>query len=175
MKNRLLLMAALTFNAWTAMAQSEYKISVDLQASKENVWEAITNFKAYPRWNSVLSMHDNDQLQIGRKFNVTIHLGKKDSKFRAEALSKEDYRTFSAQQTMLGKWFFSATHHFHLEDVGDGVRFVQRWQLTGIMSKLFKKQIFKQLALFNTMNEELKAYVGSREASRTAGLQDIEN
>jgi len=144
------------------MAQTEFVIDVRIDAPKETVWQALTNFPAYPSWNSMLYMTGNDQLAVGQNFHVTIHNGNKDSKFKAATLSKQAPDSFSARQKIVGKWLFSATHHFVLETpVGapEQVVFVQKWELTGIVSKLFKKQIFKQLGLFNTMNSELKAHV----------------
>lgn len=143
------------------MAQTEYTIDIDLQASKEKTWEIITDFKQYESWNTILSMSNNDQLEIGKKFHVTIYGRKKPSKFKATTLTKDQYKSFAAQQKILGKWFFSATHHFIIEEltIPNQVKFIQQWQLTGIVGKLFKKQIFKELAQFKKMNEELKGYV----------------
>lgn len=85
----------------------------------------------------------------------------KDSKFYATTLSKEENQSFSAQQKVIGKWFFSATHYFIIDNTGiqqNQIKFIQKWHLTGIMSKLFRKLIFKQLSLFKNMNEELKTH-----------------
>ena len=145
------------------MAQNEYIISIDLAQSKEEVWNAITDFQSYSKWNTVLSMRDNDQLAIGKKFSVTIHHNGKDSKFKATTLSKEVNRSFAAQQRIIGKWFFSATHYFIIEESSEPeghVRFIQKWHLTGLIAKLFKKQIFQQLVQFKRMNDELEIYLG---------------
>ena len=94
---------------------------------------------------------------------MTIHNNGKDSEFKATTLSKEVNRSFAARQDIIGKWFFSATHYFIIEDPGDSkeyVRFIQKWHLTGLITKLFKKQICQQLAQFKKMNEELKIYLG---------------
>lgn len=139
---------------------SEYTISIDLSQSSKKVWEVLTDFNKYNEWNTVLSMANNDQIEIGKEFNVTIYNKKgKDSKFKATALAKEVNKSFSAQQKILGKWFFTATHHFIIEETDSKVRFVQKWELVGIISKLFKKQIFKQLAEFKRMNDELKIHL----------------
>lgn len=107
-------------------------------------------------------MSGNDQLVVGKTFTVTIHNGKKDSTFKAITLSKNDNNSFSARQTIIGKWFFSATHFFIIEESDhseEQVTFIQKWHLTGLVSNIFKKQIFKELELFNQMNEELKTYL----------------
>lgn len=142
------------------MNQTEYIISIDLSQPREKVWEVLTDFNKYKNWNTVLYMSHNDQIEIGKEFNVTIYnKNGKDSKFKATTLSKEANKSFSAQQKILGKWFFTATHHFIVEEINSQVRLVQKWELTGIISKLFKKQIFKKLAEFKQMNEELKIYL----------------
>ncbi len=149
------------------MAQAEYTISIELSQTREEVWSVITDFPTYERWNSILSLRKNDNLEVGRKFHVTIHNHGKDSNFKAMTLSNEINHSFSARQRMLGKWFFSATHYFIVEDIGEAeVRFTQQWQLTGIVSKLFRKSITKQLARFKTMNEELKEHLENSSISR---------
>lgn len=139
------------------MAKNEYTISIDLSQPGEKVWNVLTDFNRYHEWNSVLSMSNNDRIEIGKEFNVIIfNRAGKDSKFKATTIAKEINKSFSAQQKILGKWFFTATHHFIIDETNSQVRFVQKWELTGIISRLFKKQIFKQLAEFKRMNEELK-------------------
>lgn len=143
------------------MAQNEYTIKVELRASKQEVWKTITNFRSYDQWNTVLIMNNNDRLEIGKKFKVTIIDDKsKQSKFKALVLTHEPNESFSARQTILGKWFFSATHHFiiHSENKAK-TTFEQTWDFTGILYKPFKKIIFKQLKRFNQMNTDLKTYL----------------
>ena len=61
------------------------KIEIKINASKEKVWDAITDFKNYPKWNSVLEIKNNDSLLLGNKFQVTINQPNgKQSKFKAE-------------------------------------------------------------------------------------------
>ncbi len=138
------------------MQQLQFTVPIDIKANKERVWAAITDFNTYAQWNSILSLSGNNNLEIGKKFHVVIHEGSKDSKFDATLLSKKEGYSFSAEQKILSKWFFAATHHFIIESTGKNTRFIQHWELSGFISRLFKKQIFRQLALFNQMNLELK-------------------
>ncbi len=144
-----------------SMAQSEYIIQIDLEHSNNAVWREITDFKSYPSWNSMLSMEANDQLLIGEKFQVSIiKENGKISKFKARTLSVTPNQSFEARQTILEKWMFSATHHFIVEDIDNNrCTFIQKWELSGILSKLLRKQIFAQLELFNQMNEDLKNHL----------------
>ena len=43
----------------------DYAVSIDIDASKEKVWNIITDFKNYPKWTSVIIMENNDNLEIG--------------------------------------------------------------------------------------------------------------
>jgi len=143
------------------MAQNEYTIKVELNASKEKVWNVITDFPSYDQWNTVLVMRNNNDLEIGKKFKVTIIDEKgKHSKFNARTLTQNPYNSFSARQIMLEKWFFSATHHFIIEQKSDSeTTFIQTWNFSGILFKLFRKTFFKQLNRFNQMNSDLKTYI----------------
>ncbi len=143
------------------MAQTEFVIEITLPYSNETIWETITNFKSYEKWNSVLTMTNNDNLEIGEDFHVVIKdEDKEKSKFKAKTLSKTPNVSFSAQQVVLGKWLFSATHHFIIEKQNaESCKFVQKWELTGVLTRMFRKQIFKELERFNQMNTDLKMYL----------------
>lgn len=143
------------------MAQNEYTIQADFQGSKEVVWEAITDFQSYDNWNTVLMMENNDQLEVGKKFKVTIIDEKgKQSQFKAQALTNEQYNSFSARQVMLGKWFFSATHYFIVAQKNESeTTLTQTWRFSGILFRPFRKLIFNQLDRFNQMNDDLKEYL----------------
>ncbi|MEM6844331.1 MAG: SRPBCC domain-containing protein [Bacteroidota bacterium] len=156
------------------MAQTEFIISIDLPHPRNQVWQEITDFPSYSSWNSVLSMAGNDQLEVGKKFRVQINTKDgKSSTFRAVVLKKEKQQYFSAQQKILGKWFFTATHYFIVEEAGGGTtKFVQKWELTGIVSRLFKKMIFKQLEEFRQMNTDLKNHMDAKYLNSTTHEKD---
>ena len=139
----------------------EYKIEIEVSASKETVWKAITDFENYPNWNSVLVMKENDSLIIGEKFDVTINNPNgKHSKFKATATSKEDCQSFSATATTIGKWFFETTHYFIINEIDkEHIIFIQKWELKGIIASMFHKQIFKELEVFIQMNSDLQKLI----------------
>lgn len=145
----------------TAQKMTVYKIETNINATKKAVWKAITDFENYPNWNSVLEMRNNNSLVIGNEFDVTItRPDKKQSTFKATALTKEKFKSFSARQKILGKWFFQATHHFIIKETDqETITFIQKWELSGILSSLFRKQILKELEVFKVMNGELKKLV----------------
>ena len=65
-------------------AQNKYTIEVNLNASSSQVWDTITDFTSYQKWNTVLIMKNNEDLEVGKKFNVTIiNENGKSSKFKA--------------------------------------------------------------------------------------------
>jgi len=139
----------------------EYKIEIDIKAPKEAVWNAITDFENFQKWNSVLVMKNNDSLILGNKFDVTIvQQNKKQSSFKAVAISKNDFHSFAAEQKIIGKWFFQAIHYFIIKETDkENIKFIQKWELKGLVAALFRKQIFKELEEFKKMNWELKKYV----------------
>ena len=85
MKVLLVLFASAFFINVNAQKMKEYKIEIAVKASKEKVWEVITNFENYPSWNSVLKMESNNNLIVGNKFKVTItQPNGKSSNFKAK-------------------------------------------------------------------------------------------
>jgi len=147
-----------------AQKMEEYKIEVDINASKKAVWKTIIDFEHYPQWNSVLNMENNDSLIVGNKFDVSIKKpNNKRSNFKAVTVSKDVHNSFAAKQKILGKWFFQATHFFIIKETDkDNITFIQKWELQGILASLFRKQIFKELEEFKKMNRELKVYVENK-------------
>jgi len=94
----LILTTLLSINI-SAQIMKTHEISVEIDTSKEKVWEAITTFQNYPKWNSVLKMTNNDDLILGNKFQVTItQPNGKQSKFKAKAVSKENLQSFTGCQ-----------------------------------------------------------------------------
>jgi hypothetical protein len=143
-----------------AQKMKEYKVEIDINASKEVVWKIMTDFAAYPKWNSVLQMQNNDSLLLGNAFEVSItQPNGKQSNFKAIAISEKNFESFSAQQKIIGKWFFQATHHFIIEETDKNhVTFIQRWEFRGIVTAVFHKQIFRELEVFKKMNKELQDF-----------------
>ncbi len=145
---------------------NEFKIDIKINASKEKVWKAVTDFENYPRWNSVLIMENNNDLTLGEKFHVTIISVKGiKMKFKAVAINKVENHSFSAKRTMrIGKWFFQAIHHFITKEIDDNnVIFSQEWELKGLVASLMRKKIHAELAVFTKMNEELKTLIENNE------------
>jgi len=143
----------------TSDKQYNYIIDITINAPKEKVWNIVTDFKNYPKWNSVLKMENNDNLGVGQKFNVTIYDkdGSIQDNFEAITVTKATNKEFSASRTIWTKFFFKATHHFVIEEVSSNqVRFFQKWELEGAIGYLFEGMIFDVLDLFKTMNLELK-------------------
>ncbi len=104
MRVLIILLISVLFINVNAQKMKEYKIEIDINASKEKVWEVITDFENYPKWNSVLVVKNNDSLKLGHKFHVIITkpMGKK-SKFKATVISKKEYQLFSVTHTIIGK------------------------------------------------------------------------
>ena len=163
LKTRTFLLLIMSFISITLNAQTmkDYRIEIEINASKESVWKTITDFENYEKWNSVLVMNNNNSLILGNKFHVTIiQPNGTQSEFKATAISKKDFQSFSGAQTIIGKWFFQATHHFVIQERDkENITFIQKWELKGIIASMFRKQIFKELEVFNKMNSELKELV----------------
>ncbi|MFT5659739.1 MAG: hypothetical protein ACI9TV_000361 [Sulfurimonas sp.] len=140
----------------------DYVIQIDIASSKEKVWNVLTNFKDYSKWNTVLKMQNNDNMELGKEFDVSIfeNDGSLADSFQAIAVHKTKYESFSASQTIFTKSFFKATHHFIIEEVSNNeVIFIQKWELEGVIAYLFESMIFDLLDLFVRMNLELKIEV----------------
>ena len=144
-----------------AQKMKEYIIQIEINSTKENVWEVITDFKNYPNWNTVLKIEGNDSLKIDTKFEISIHKSeKKEYKFTSIVEKFEENKSFGLSKTFLAKWFSKMTHYFIIESIDEEkTKFKQKWEAQGFISSLFWKQITKDFEKFNQMNDELKKHI----------------
>lgn len=144
-----------------AQRMKEYVIEIEINTTKEKVWEVITDFNNYPNWNTVLNIEGSDSLTIDNKFDITIHKSeKKEYNFTGVVENFEEKNSFGLSKTFLAKWFSKMTHYFIIESIDEEkTKFIQKWKAQGFISSLFWKQICKDFEKFNKMNDELKKHI----------------
>lgn len=130
--------------------------SVIIHSSKENVWQALTNFSHYPSWNPFISSIEG-KLEKGQQLNVTIGTMKFKPTIK-ELLSEREL-------TWLGRLFipgiFDGRHSFQLRENPDGTtHFIQQEDFSGILVPFMRKKLNTEIVNgFNQMNQQLKELV----------------
>ena len=159
----------------TAQGSRDFIIDIQVQSGKERAIHVLKDFDNYPEWTGLLEAKLRGPFAVGEKFDVTIHSKQgKPASFTAKMMRVEPY-SFTARQVIGFGGFFKATHHFIIDEVDESnVRLVQHWELSGLLSVLFKKKIHEALSEFTRMNEDFKRYVEANPEMIKAENSDVD-
>jgi len=131
----------------------QIKTSITINASKERIWEILTDFEKYPEWNSFIGSVTG-KLKVGNRITVKLQ----GMTFKPVVLTLNE----NAEIKWLGHlWFkglFDGEHKFKLTDNGNRTtNFEQSENFKGILVNLFSKSLDKDTKRgFERMNRELK-------------------
>ena len=136
---------------------------IEIRASAERVWELLTEFASYPRWNPFVRSIEGE-LIVGKNLSVFIQPpGSRGMRFRPTLLAVSPTRELRWKGKLLLPGLFDGEHYFKLENAPNGgVLFRQGERFTGILVPLFHKSLDRATEQgFIAMNEAVK-----REAER---------
>ena len=131
--------------------------SIDIDAPPDRVWSVLTDFEAYPAWNPFITSIEGET-RVGGKLRAQL------SPPNGKAMTfKPTVQVFEegSELTWLGRvlmpGIFDGRHTLRVEARGEGSRFIQREQFTGIISGLLMRFIGEDTEKgFHLMNEALK-------------------
>jgi hypothetical protein len=112
----------------------EIRTEVEIAAPAERVWKVLTEFGAFPEWNSFLTVQSGAATP-GARLTVTITpVGRRPMTFRPTV----EVATPSRELRWLGRLgipgLFDGRHRFEIVPLPDGrVRFVQSEEFRGIL------------------------------------------
>ncbi|RNC87869.1 MAG: SRPBCC domain-containing protein [Winogradskyella sp.] len=151
--HKLIVTVFLTSLTMTIMAQKEIKTSIDISASPQVIWNVLTNFTEYEKWNPFLKSVEGD-FKVGEK--VKINAG--GMKFRPKVLAYNENKEIRWLGKFIFKGLFDGEHKFIIIDNGDGTStFKQEEKFSGILVGLFKKKLETETKSgFEEMNKKLK-------------------
>jgi hypothetical protein len=134
---------------------------IKIDASPTEVWNILTDFEKYPKWNPFIRKIQGDPKE-GEKLKVIIH--PPDSNM---IVTKPTVLKVKPKQELrwLGKFgisgLFDGEHIFKIQDRGEaGVWFIQEEHCKGLLVPLLSNRLdSKTLPGFNKMNHALKKRV----------------
>lgn len=139
----------------------EYRLSIEVESSPERAIDTLKHINTYHEWTDLLKLSGQEPLLVGAEIQVKISQRQKEERFTAQVVLVEPFR-FAARQLILAPWFFQAIHFFEITPKDpDRVIFTQRWELRGLLSKIFKRKIFETLSGFEQMNVDFKNHLES--------------
>ena len=141
-----------------AINMHSIETEIEIHASAERVWELLTDFASYPRWNPFVRSIEGE-LIVGRNLSVFIQpTGSSGMRFRPTLLAVSPSRELRWKGKLLLPGVFDGEHFFKLETAPNrGVRFHQGERFTGLLVPLFRKSLDGATRQgFIAMNEALK-------------------
>lgn len=132
---------------------------IEIDAPPERVWAVLTDFEAYPDWNSFIRFI-RGALQPGARLEVRIQpSGQRGMTFRPSLLVVNRGRELAWLGRLLLPGIFDGEHHFVIEPIAEGrVRFRQSESFRGVLIPLFKASLDRDTRRgFEEMNRALKA------------------
>jgi hypothetical protein len=87
-----------------------------INASKEKVWDILTNFSDYPGWNSFL-VDVKGTLASGSRLTNTMRNGNKTYVFKPKVLQVIPYKYFDWIGNLFIKGIFDGHHYFEIEEL----------------------------------------------------------
>lgn len=134
------------------------KTEIVINASREKVWNILTDFDKYPKWNPFIIKIEGELVK-GKKLTNTMLNGGKKLVFKPTILSVIPYQYFD----WLGKLFipgiFDGHHYFEIDELSSNqIKLTQGEHFSGILSTSILKKIGNDTRNnFIKMNQAVKA------------------
>ena len=131
----------------------QIKTSININATKEKVWEILMDFEKYPEWNPFIKSISGN-IKIGNRIKVKLQ----GMAFTPTVVTLNKNIEFKWLGHLLLKGLFDGEHKFVLTDNGNGsINFEQSENFKGILVRLLSKSLDKDTKNgFEQMNNQLK-------------------
>ena len=133
------------------------RTEITINASPERVWNVLTAFNDYPKWNPFIKSISGELL-AGKKLLVNIQLqGSKGMLFKPELQKIIKHKELRWKGKFLFKGIFDGEHYFIIDQNNEGTStFIQGEIFSGLLVSFFKGILEKTLSGFEEMNKALK-------------------
>lgn len=135
----------------------EIKTEIIIKASKERIWNILTDLEKYKNWNPFI-FDSEGEIKEGSRITNTMKNGKDIMKFKPVIIKVEENNYFEWLGSLWFKGLFDGRHYFNIESVGKNqIKLIHGEHFSGILSKMILKKIGKQTEEnFVKMNLALK-------------------
>ena len=135
----------------------EIRTEIIINASKDKVWNVLTNFIEYPEWNPFIRSLEGQAVKDTRLLATLQLKDRKPMVFKPVVTVSDEKKRFEwLGSTPLN--VVNGRHYFILEEIsGKQVKFIHGEQFTGILASPFHKKLAGPTrAGFVEMNKALK-------------------
>ena len=141
-----------------------HEISVEIAAPAQTVWDLLIDLPRYPAWNPTIPAAAG-QIALGETLTLRLDFPDRQQLFEPRVVEIRPGRLLLLAKALLHRRILYATHAFLIESLAaDRSRLVQRWELSGLLSRVVWPKFRAGLPAFEKMNESVK-----REAERSHG------
>lgn len=144
--------------------QKELYTSIRIHASASTVWELISDFTSYPKWNPLMLKVDGKPIQ-GERLEILIHLFlAADMKANPVILVAEKNKELRWKGGLAIPGILQGEHILEIETLGEhSVELIQREIWSGIMAPIFILWMGDEIQNgFRKMNSEVKTLAEGR-------------
>ena len=144
---------------WSKRNSKEVRTEIDIKASDERVWQILTDFPNFVKWNPFITKISGDLKKDAR---LKVHIqpqGERGMTFRPIILNLEPKRELHWIGKLAVPGLFSGEHIFTIEPLGKNhVRFIHREIFTGLFVLIYAGNFDTKMRHgFEEMNQALKA------------------
>ncbi|HKE98256.1 MAG TPA: SRPBCC domain-containing protein [Actinomycetes bacterium] len=136
----------------------QLRAQIDIHATPERVWQVLTDFGAYPKWNPFITRAEGS-LRRGERLTVRLQpVGGRGMTFRPTVLEATPAVRLRWLGHLLVTGVFDGEHSFTIQPLGGGrVRLVQQEDFHGLLVPLLAGSLDRRtLPAFERMNQALK-------------------
>jgi len=137
---------------------TEIRTEIEIAASSERVWRVLTDFAAYPEWNTVMWLVGGE-IRKGARLRVRIRMpGGLDITFRPTVCRTEPGRELCWKGRLPAR-LLEGEHSLTIEPLAhDRVRFVHREVYSGLLTSVYMWLVAKRIRrAYEKMNSQLKS------------------
>jgi hypothetical protein len=137
-----------------------------INSSAKRVWELITDFHDFPRWNPFIR-RATGEIKTGVRLEVFIQpSGTKGMTFRPTVLKVDPNHELRWLGRLYLPWLFDGEHALIIEPSSENsVKFIQREKFTGLLVPFARGQLRDTQRGFEEMNKALKQRAEQRQGS----------
>ena len=144
---------------WSKRNSKDVRTEIDIRASDERVWQILTDFPNFVKWNPFITKISGDLKKDAR---LKVHIqpqGERGMTFKPVILNVEPKRELHWIGRLAVPGLFSGEHIFTIEPLGkNNVRFIHREIFTALFVLIYAGNFDSKIRHgFEEMNQALKA------------------
>jgi len=134
----------------------EIHTEIEINSSAENVWNILTDFGGYPKWNPLITNAEGEAKK-GAKLNIEVTMNGKPMKFSPKVLVADKNVELRWIGKVVSKKIFAGEHIFIIAPLEkEKVIFIHGEKFSGILLKTQKKMLDGIEQGFEEMNQAIK-------------------